>query len=81
MVIEKELSCEREIVNAYDTRAYAVRIIIDGDIKTAGHVPCKYLHYVWFLIDEVVQSCVKQRELPTLLGFATAKTVYSRYEE
>ena len=45
MVIEEELSCEREIVNAHDTHAYAVRNIIDGDIKTVGQVPCKYLHY------------------------------------
>ena len=72
MVIEEELSCEREIVNAHDIHAYAVRNIIDGDIKTVGHVPCKYLHYVRFLLHEVVQSCVKQRELPTLLGFTTA---------
>ena len=72
MVIEEELSCEREIVNAHDTHAYAVRNIIDRDIKNVGHVPCKYLHYVRFLLDEVVQSCVKQRELSTLLGFATA---------
>ena len=33
MVIEEELSCEREIVNAHDTHAYAVRNIIYGDIK------------------------------------------------
>ena len=72
MFIEEELLCEREIVNAHDTHAYAVRNIIDGDIKIVGHVPCKYLHYVRFLLDEVVQSYVKQRELPTLLGFATA---------
>ena len=72
MVTEEELSCEREIVNAHDTHVYAVRNITDGDIKTVGHVPCKYLHYVQFLLDEVVQSCVKQRELPTLLVFATA---------
>ena len=38
MVIEEELSCEREIVNAHDTHAYAVRNITDGDIKTVGHV-------------------------------------------
>ena len=41
MVIEEELSCEREIVNAHDAHAYAVRNIIDGDIKTVGQVPCK----------------------------------------
>ena len=35
---EEELSCEREIVNAHDTHAYAVRNITDGDIKTVGHV-------------------------------------------
>ena len=73
MVIEEELSCEREIVNAQDTHAYAVCNIIDGDIKTVGQVPCKYLHYIRFLLDETVQCChVKLRELPTLLGFATA---------
>ena len=42
MVIEEELLCEREIVNAHDTHAYAVRNIIDEDIKTVGHVLCKY---------------------------------------
>ena len=31
MVIEEELSCEREIVNAHHTHAYAVHNIIDGD--------------------------------------------------
>ena len=32
-VIEEELSCKREIGNAYDTHALAVRNIIDEDIK------------------------------------------------
>ena len=36
--IEEELSCKREIGNAHDTHAVAVCNIIDGDIKTAGHV-------------------------------------------
>ena len=40
-VIEEELSCKREIGNAHDTHAVAVRNIIDGDIKTVGHVPHK----------------------------------------
>ena len=38
-VVEEELSCEREIGNAHDTLAVAVRKIIDGDMKTFGHVP------------------------------------------
>lgn len=33
------LSCEREIGNAYDTHAVAVKKAIDGVIKTVGHVP------------------------------------------
>ena len=40
-VIEEELSCKREIGNAHDTHALAVRNIIDEDIKTFGHVPHK----------------------------------------
>ena len=32
MIIEVELSCERENCNVHDTHAYAVRNIIDGDI-------------------------------------------------
>ena len=40
-VIEEELSCKQEIGNAHDTHAVAVRNIIDGDIKTVGHVPHK----------------------------------------
>ena len=63
-VIEEELlsqlSCKREIGNAYDTHAVAVCNIIYGDIKTVGCA--KYLHRicaVQFLLDEVVvQSCV-----------------------
>ena len=48
----------------HDTHAYAVRNIIDGDIKTVGHVPCKYLHYVRFLLDEVVRSILcKAKEI------------------
>ena len=53
-VIEVELSCttEREIGNAHDTHALAVRNIIDEDIiKTFGCVPCKIsasTGYVWF---------------------------------
>ena len=38
-IIEEELSCKREIVNAHDTHALATRNIID--IKTFGRVPCK----------------------------------------
>lgn len=40
-IAEEELSCEREIRNAHDTHAVAVAKIIDGDIKTVGHVPRK----------------------------------------
>ena len=43
--IEEELlsrlSCKREIGNAHDTHAVAVRNIIDGDIKTVGRFPRK----------------------------------------
>ena len=41
LVIEEELSCKREIGNAHDTHVVAVCNIIDGDIKTVGHVPRK----------------------------------------
>ena len=40
-VIKEELSCKWEMGNTHDTRAVAVRNIIDGDIKTVGHVPRK----------------------------------------
>ena len=40
-VIEEELSCKREIGNAHDTHALAMRNIIDEDIKTFGRVPRK----------------------------------------
>ena len=40
-VIEEKLSCEWEIGNTHDTHAMAVCKIIDGDIKTVGHVPHK----------------------------------------
>ena len=40
-VIEEELSYEQDIGNAHNTHAVAVRNIIDGDIKTVGHVPHK----------------------------------------
>ena len=38
-VIEEQLLCKREIGNAHDTHALAVRNIIDEDIKTFGRVP------------------------------------------
>ena len=38
-VIEEQLSCEREIGNAHDTHAVAIRKIIDGELKSVGHVP------------------------------------------
>ena len=38
-VIEEQLSYEREIGNAHDTHAVAIRKTIDGEIKTVGHVP------------------------------------------
>ena len=41
LVIEEELSCKREIGNAHDTHALAMRNIIDEDIKTFGRVPHK----------------------------------------
>ena len=41
--IEEELSCKREIGNADDTHALAMRNIIDEDIKTFGRVHAKYL--------------------------------------
>ena len=40
-VIEEEILCKREIGNAHDTHAVAVRNIIDEDIKVVGRVPCK----------------------------------------
>ena len=40
-VIEEELSCKREIGNAHNTHALAVRNIIDEDIKTFGRVSRK----------------------------------------
>ena len=40
-VIEEELSCKREIGNAHDTHAVAVRNIIDEDIKALGRFPRK----------------------------------------
>ena len=39
-VMEEELSCEREIGNAQDTHAVAIRKTIDGEVKTVGHVTC-----------------------------------------
>ena len=38
-VMEEELSCEREIGNAQDTHAVAIRKTMDGEVKTVGHVP------------------------------------------
>ena len=38
-VIEEEISCKREIGNAHDTHAVAVRNIIDEDIEAVGRVP------------------------------------------
>ena len=38
-VMEEELSCEREIGNAHDTHAVAIRKTIDGEVKTVRHVP------------------------------------------
>ena len=50
-VIEEELSCEQDIGNAH---AVAVCNIIDGDIKTVGHAPCKISALATFdLLDEV----------------------------
>ena len=39
--IGESLICEREIGNCYDTHAVAIKKTIEGDIKTAGHVPRK----------------------------------------
>ena len=36
--VMEELSCEREIGNAQDTHAVAIRKTIDGEVKTVGHV-------------------------------------------
>ena len=38
-IMEEELSCEREIGNAQDTHAMAIRKTIDGEVTTVGHVP------------------------------------------
>ena len=76
-VIEEELSCKREIGNAYDTHAVAVRNIIDEDIKTLGHVLCKIsapdiCGSVFIRRVSSILHVYCQRESPTLLRFATA---------
>ena len=72
-VIEEELSCKREIGNAHDTHAVAVCNIIDGDVKTVGHVPCKLsaLRLVFNRRGTWFNPVYCQRESPILLRFAT----------
>lgn len=50
-----ELVCEREIGNAHDTHAVAIQKDINGEIRIVGHIPKKYLPFVLFLLDVVVQ--------------------------
>ena len=45
---DDELVCEREIGNAHDTHAVAIRKDIDGEKE-------KFLHFVLFLLDAVVR--------------------------
>ena len=37
--IGESLICEREVGNAYDTHAVAIKKTIEGDIKIVGHIP------------------------------------------
>ena len=75
-VIEEELSCKREIGNAHNTHAVAARNIIDGDIKTAGHVLRK-LSALRLILKNIrlgawFNPVYCQRELLILLRFTTA---------
>ena len=57
-----------------DTPAVAVRNIIDGDIKTVGHVPHKLsaLRLIFIRRGAWFNPVYCQKESPILLGFATA---------
>ena len=71
-VIEEELSCKREIGNAHDTHALAVRNIIDEDIKTFRRHADSYAGSIFIRPGSQFNPVYCQRESPMLLGFATA---------
>ena len=53
------LVCEREIGNAHDTHVVAIRKDIEGEARTVGHIPRKFIRFLQFLLDVVVQFVVR----------------------